>query len=115
MDSSITINTHVYGLREQKPTLNIRSSTVSGVVRLATAGYQTSKQAGGPVVRTVRKISIPETVTENGISRVLVTEVSHVCVVPQGATSAALTAANAELSAWMGQETYAAEIISQQI
>lgn len=115
MDSSITINTHVYGLREQKPTMNVRSSTVSNVVRLATTGYQSQKQAGGQVVRTVRKISIPETVTVNGVSRVVITEVSLVAVVPEGATATNLSLAHAELVSWQAQESFVADIFSQQI
>lgn len=115
MDSSITINTHVYGLRKQEPTLNVRSSTVDGAVRLATSGYQNQKQAGGPVVRTVRKISVPEVVTENGVSRTVTTEVSLVAVVPQGATSTALSTAHAELLSWQGQASFVGDIFSQQI
>jgi len=115
MDSSITINTHSYGLSRQEPTRNDRTATVGGVTYAASAGYQLQKQSGESVVRSVRKIAVPVTLTENGVSRVVEGSVSLVYVVPVGATEAQITAAHSELLSWAGQEGFLTSIVSRQI
>lgn len=115
MDSSITINTHSYGLSRQEPTRNDRTATVGGDTFTASAGYQLQKQNGESVVRSVRKIAIPITFTENGVTRKVEGSASLVYVVPVGATNAQIAPARDELMSWAGQEGFLASIVSRQI
>jgi hypothetical protein len=112
MDTEITINTHDYSTRKQLPTSNVRSTFVSGVPYIATAGYQETKEGGYPVIRSQRKIEKTVTLTDGSKRQV---SAQAVFSLPTDCAVTDLDSVEAELLSWMGQTDFLSEVKAQSI